>query len=145
MKLVKNDLAKESQITNPTQFPQNSQMITLNQKLYKGIKVSVNFGKTGEENKENATDESQGLNHLSGGQKTVVVIALIFSVLKMEAAPFYILDEFDHALDAGYRTAIAHLVDNLSANSQFLITTFKPELLSAKAKIFEVTFKNRKS
>ena len=43
---------------------------------------------------------SFGLSHLSGGQKTVVVVALIFAVLKLDAAPFYILDEFDHALDA---------------------------------------------
>ena len=48
-----------------------------------------------------------GLSHLSGGQKTVVVVALIFAVLKMESAPFYILDEFDHALDTQYRKAIA--------------------------------------
>jgi len=41
-----------------------------------------------------------GLSHLSGGQKTVVVVSLIFAVLKLDAAPFYILDEFDHALDS---------------------------------------------
>ena len=40
------------------------------------------------------------LEHLSGGQKSVVVVALIFAALKMESAPFYILDEFDHALDS---------------------------------------------
>lgn len=44
-----------------------------------------------------------GLSHLSGGQKTVVVAALIFAVLKLDPAPFYILDEFDHALDPQYR------------------------------------------
>ena len=43
--------------------------------------------------------EFHGLEHFSGGQKTVIVVALILSVLKIEAAPFYILDEFDHALD----------------------------------------------
>ena len=41
-----------------------------------------------------------GLSHLSGGQKTVVIVALIFAVLKLDPAPYYILDEFDHALDA---------------------------------------------
>ena len=56
-----------------------------------------------------------GLSHLSGGQKTVVVVALIFAVLKMEAAPFYILDEFDHALDSCYRSAIAKLIIELSS------------------------------
>ena len=64
----------------------------------------------------------------------------------MDSAPFYILDEFDHALDSQYRQAISHLVASLSAKSQFLITTFKPELiLNTEAKIFEVSFKKRVS
>jgi structural maintenance of chromosome 3 (chondroitin sulfate proteoglycan 6) len=54
---------------------------------------------------------------------------LILSVLQIEAAPFYILDEFDHALDGQYRKAIASLISSLSDRSQFLITTFKPELV----------------
>ena len=84
---------------------------------------------------------------LSGGQKTVVVIAMIFAVLKMYAAPFYILDEFDHALDVQYRGAIATLINQLSASSQFLITTFKPDLINsvADANICEVKFAQRKS
>ena len=87
-----------------------------------------------------------GLSHLSGGQKTVVVAALIFAVLKLDPAPFYILDELDHALDPQYRAQIALLINELSAQSQFLITTFKPEIIrSASAKIFEVSFKAKKS
>ena len=75
-----------------------------------------------------------------------IVVALILAVLKMEAAPFYILDEFDHSLDSAYRSTIAQLINQLSTKSQFLITTFKPEIIKATdAKIFEVTFKNRKS
>lgn len=77
----------------------------------------------------------------------MVVVALIFAVLKMEAAPFYILDEFDHALDAQYRKAIADLIKQLSPKSQFLITTFKTDLVETldDAKLFEVTFKNKTS
>ena len=65
----------------------------------------------------------------------------------MEAQPFYILDEFDHALDSQYRKAIANLVKKLSTKSQFLITTFKPDLIESitDAKIFEVSFKNKQS
>ena len=86
------------------------------------------------------------LSHLSGGQKTVVVVSLIFAVLKVDAAPFYILDEFDHALDVQYRAAIATLINGLSRKSQFLITTFKPEMIRVtQAKIFEVTFRAKKS
>lgn len=72
----------------------------------------------------------------------MVVVAMIFAVLRMESAPFYILDEFDHALDAQYRTQIAKLIGELSAKSQFLITTFKPELINhcQDAKICEVKY-----
>jgi structural maintenance of chromosome 3 (chondroitin sulfate proteoglycan 6) len=44
----------------------------------------------------------------------VVAVAMIFAVLKMEAAPYYILDEFDHALDSQFRGAIAGLIEDLS-------------------------------
>ena len=76
-----------------------------------------------------------------------MVVAMIFAVLKMEAAPFYILDEFDHALDAQYRGKIAELIGELSTNSQFFITTFKSDLIKniPNAKMCEVKFANRKS
>lgn len=75
-----------------------------------------------------------------------MVVALIFAVLKLDAAPFYILDEFDHALDSQYRASIANVINELSTKSQFLITTFKPEMIrTVEAKIFEVTFKAKKS
>jgi len=70
--------------------------LTLDEKVYRGIKVKVSFV-SGSQAPEEQTDEC--LAQLSGGQKTVVVVAMLFAVLKMEAAPFYILDEFDHALD----------------------------------------------
>ena len=124
----------------------------LNSKLYKSIKVKVDFAggasARAEESKEGNVQEGAGfgISHLSGGQKTVVVVALIFAVLKLDPAPYYILDEFDHALDAQYRTAIASMINELSAKSQFLVTTFKPEMIrSADAKIFEVTFRAKKS
>jgi len=39
---------------------------------------------------------------------------LLFSILKIEAAPFYIMDEFDNALDAEYRGAVCCLIKELS-------------------------------
>jgi chromosome segregation ATPase len=39
-----------------------------------------------------------------------VAASLLFSVLKIESAPFYIMDEFDNALDAEYREAISRLI-----------------------------------
>lgn len=54
---------------------------------------------------------------MSGGQKAVVAATLLFAILKIEAAPFYIMDEFDNALDAEFRGAIAGLVLELSKQS----------------------------
>jgi structural maintenance of chromosome 3 (chondroitin sulfate proteoglycan 6) len=65
--------------------------------------------------------------------------------LKIESAPFYILDEFDNALDAEYRGSIAQLIMELSKESQFLVTTFKPELIEGCNKIMEVSYKNGES
>ena len=75
----------------------------------------------------------------------MVAAALLFAVLKIEAAPFYIMDEFDNALDAEFRGAVAGLVLELSKQSQFLITTFKPELVDGADRIFEVKTTNHAS
>jgi structural maintenance of chromosome 3 (chondroitin sulfate proteoglycan 6) len=51
---------------------------------------------------------------LSLGEKTVVALTIILSLQKCEPAPFYILDEFDAALDDNYRNSIAELIFDLS-------------------------------
>ena len=55
----------------------------------------------------NQEHSNHSLNHLSGGQKAVVAACLIFAIQQIEAAPFYIMDEFDSALDANYCQGIA--------------------------------------
>jgi len=42
------------------------------------------------------------LDSLSGGQKAVVAACLIFAIQKIDQSPFYIMDEFDSALDPQY-------------------------------------------
>lgn len=55
------------------------------------------------------------------------------------------MDEFDNALDAENRGAIAALIFDLSKKSQFLITTFKPELIEGADKLYQITTKNHVS
>ena len=62
-----------------------------------GIKVSFN----------GRTNEMRDLQQLSGGQKSLVALALIFSIQKCDPAPFYLFDEIDQALDPQYRHAVA--------------------------------------
>ncbi|KAL4578673.1 hypothetical protein LXL04_014802 [Taraxacum kok-saghyz] len=105
---------------------------------YIGVKVKVSFTGQG---------DTQSMKQLSGGQKTVVALALIFAIQRCDPAPFYLFDEIDAALDPQYRTAVGYMVRRLAdmANTQFITTTFRPELVKVADKIYGVTHKNRVS
>ncbi|KAL6976516.1 Structural maintenance of chromosomes protein 3 [Sarracenia purpurea var. burkii] len=103
---------------------------------YIGVKVKVSFTGQG---------ETQSMKQLSGGQKTVVALTLIFAIQRCDPAPFYLFDEIDAALDPQYRTAVGNMIRRLAdmANTQFITTTFRPELVNVADKIYGVTHKNR--
>lgn len=65
------------------------------------------------------------MNQLSGGQKSLVALALIFAIQKCDPAPFYLFDEIDQALDAQHRKAVADMIHELSSDAQFITTTFR--------------------
>lgn len=50
------------------------------------------------------------LQQLSGGQKSLVALAMIFAIQKCDPAPFYLFDEIDQALDSQHRHAVAGTV-----------------------------------
>ncbi len=54
------------------------------------------------------------MQQLSGGQKSLVALTLIFAIQKCDPAPFYLFDEIDQALDAQHRKAVAGLSSYLS-------------------------------
>lgn len=99
----------------------------------------------------NATSGDEGLlmGQLSGGQKSLLSLALIFAIQRTDPAPFYLFDEVDAALDAAHRTSLAALLDALShdegAPTQFICTTFRPELLDRADAFFGVSFGSRVS
>ena len=108
------------------------------------LRVSFNYKK----------DEGLNIGKLSGGQKSLVALCLIFAIQQCDPAPFYLFDEIDAALDAQYRNAVASksvllimldMVKELSANAQFIITTFRSELLAEADKFYGVTFTKKVS
>lgn len=105
---------------------------------YIGVKVKVSFTGQG---------ETQSMKQLSGGQKTVVALALIFAIQRCDPAPFYLFDEIDAALDPQYRTAVGNMIKKQAdmSNTQFITTTFRAELVKVADRIYGVTHKNRVS
>ena len=85
------------------------------------------------------------MGQLSGGQKSLVALALIFAIQKCDPAPFYLFDEIDAALDAQHRKAVADMIHELAEGAQFITTTFRPELLEHASKFYGVKFRNKVS
>ena len=69
--------------------------------------------------------ETRNMNQLSGGQKSLVALTLIFAIQKCDPAPFYLFDEIDSALDTEHRIAVAKMIHELSSDAQFITTTFR--------------------
>ncbi|VDK78790.1 unnamed protein product [Litomosoides sigmodontis] len=103
---------------------------------FTGVGIRVSF--TG-------TSETREMQQLSGGQKSLVALALIFAIQKCDPAPFYLFDEIDAALDAQHRKAVADMIHELSQTAQFITTTFRPELLDSAEKYYGVRFRNKVS
>ncbi|KHN73340.1 Structural maintenance of chromosomes protein 3, partial [Toxocara canis] len=103
---------------------------------FNGVGIKVSF--TG-------TTETREMQQLSGGQKSLVALALIFAIQKCDPAPFYLFDEIDAALDAQHRKAVADMIHELAENAQFITTTFRAELLGTAEKYFGVRFRNKVS
>jgi structural maintenance of chromosome 3 (chondroitin sulfate proteoglycan 6) len=105
---------------------------------YIGIGISVSFN-----SKE---DEQQRIEQLSGGQKSLCALTLIFAIQQCDPAPFYLFDEIDANLDTQYRTAVAAMIAELAQDGgQFICTTFRTEMIHVAEKFYGVMFNNKMS
>ncbi|EDQ89430.1 uncharacterized protein MONBRDRAFT_8367 [Monosiga brevicollis MX1] len=100
-----------------------------------GVAIRVNFTGRGE--------DTHFLQSLSGGQKSLVALALIFSIQKCDPAAFYLFDEIDQALDPAHRAAVARMIYKASREAQYITTTFRPELLVNCDKCYGVSFADK--
>lgn len=112
---------------------------------YTGVGIAVSFN--------SKHDEQQRIQQLSGGQKSLCALALVFAIQQCDPAPFYLFDEIDANLDAQYRTAVAEMLRKLSGKGgesgegggQFICTTFRPEMVMVADKCYGVSFSNKTS
>lgn len=81
----------------------------------------------------------KGLMMLSGGERALTSIALIFAMSAVNPPPFIILDETDAALDEANAKKYADMVQNLAAQSQLILITHNRETMSRASTIYGVT------
>lgn len=81
----------------------------------------------------------QSVSLLSGGQRAMVAIAVIFSILKLKPTPFVILDEMDAPLDDENIERFKKLLVRFKGTSQFVIVSHSKSTLEACDVLFAVT------
>ena len=70
------------------------------------------------------------VERLSGGEKSMLMLTLIFSILMCRPMSFYIFDEIDTALDKQNSKKLSALIKQLSSNSQFIVVSHNDTLIS---------------
>ena len=100
---------------------------------YEGVSIRVSFT-------QSSPDQMQPIQLLSGGQKSLVALALIFAIQKCDPAPFYLFDEIDANLDAVARANVAAMIHRLSDRAQFISTTFRVEQVQLCSRVYGVRF-----
>ena len=81
----------------------------------------------------------QGLSLLSGGERSLTAVALIFSLLKVSPTPFCVMDEVDAALDEANVGRFTELLKELSQETQFIVITHNRNTVQVANVIYGVT------
>merc|ERR1711860_467795 len=80
------------------------------------------------------------LSELSGGQRSLVALSLILSLLLFKPAPLYILDEVDAALDLSHTQNIGHMLKTHFKHSQFIVVSLKDGMFNNANVLYRTKF-----
>jgi chromosome segregation protein len=81
----------------------------------------------------------QGISLLSGGEQTMVAVALLFSIYQVKPSPFCVLDELDAPLDESNVTRFVKVLQRFIAQSQFVIITHNKRTIGMADVLYGVT------
>lgn len=85
----------------------------------------------------------QNLSLLSGGEKALTAIAILFSIIKMRPMPFCVLDEIEAALDEANVDRFAKYLRKFSEETQFIVITHKKNTMEMADRLFGVTMQEK--
>ncbi len=85
----------------------------------------------------------QNLLLLSGGERCLTAIALLFAILKLRPTPFCVLDEVEAALDDANVVRFSEYIRRYAAESQFILVTHRKGTMEAADRLYGVTMQER--
>jgi len=83
--------------------------------------------------------KTQNISLLSGGEKALTAIALLYALFKIKPSPFSVLDEIDAPLDEANIDRFLDVLKQFTVNSQFIIVTHNRKTIAMGGSIFGVT------
>ena len=85
----------------------------------------------------------QNMMQLSGGEKSLTAIALLFAIQNLKPSPFCLLDEIEAALDDNNVTRFAKYLHKLTKNTQFIIITHRRGTMAAADRLYGITMQEK--
>lgn len=85
----------------------------------------------------------QNMMQLSGGEKSLTAIALLFAIQNLKPSPFCLLDEIEAALDDSNVTRFAEYLHKLTKNTQFIVITHRRGTMNAADILYGITMQEK--
>ena len=85
----------------------------------------------------------QNMMQLSGGEKALTAIALLFAIQNLKPSPFCLLDEIEAALDDSNVTRFATYLHKLTRNTQFIVITHRRGTMNAADRLYGITMQEK--
>ena len=85
----------------------------------------------------------QNMMQLSGGEKALTAIALLFAIQNLKPSPFCLLDEIEAALDENNVTRFAKYLHKLTKNTQFIVITHRRGTMEKADRLYGITMQEK--
>ena len=85
----------------------------------------------------------QNMMQLSGGEKALTAIALMFAIQNLKPSPFCLLDEIEAALDDSNVGRFANYLHKLTANTQFIVITHRRGTMTSADRLYGITMQEK--
>lgn len=126
LRVVKQEVRRKPKDTD---LPMDDEVPEEEEEGEEGVDIAVNLPRK----------RIKGLMMLSGGERALTSIALLFAMSAVNPPPFIILDETDAALDEANSRKYGDMIENLSKHSQLILITHNRETMSRAGVLYGVT------